>query len=58
MNVRIESALHGLTGGDGSAREGRGGVIRGALSRLFKKLFGGLDRKLGAGRDRNAAHMD
>lgn len=31
---------------------------RGRLSRLFKKLFGGLDRKLGAGRDRNAAHMD
>ncbi|WP_305805920.1 2OG-Fe(II) oxygenase [Stenotrophomonas sp. YIM B06876] len=29
---------------------------RGKLSRLFKKLFGGLDRKLGAGRDRNAAH--
>ena len=31
---------------------------RGRLSRLFKKLFGGLDRKLGAGRDRNAAHPD
>ncbi|HEY0232085.1 MAG TPA: 2OG-Fe(II) oxygenase [Dokdonella sp.] len=31
---------------------------RGKLSRLFKKLFGGLDRKLGAGRDRNAAHRD
>jgi len=31
---------------------------RGRLSRLFKKLFGGLDRKLGAGRDRNAAHRD
>ncbi len=31
---------------------------RGKLSRLFKKLFGGLDRKLGAGRDKNAAHPD
>lgn len=31
---------------------------RGKLSRLFKKLFGGLDRKLGARRDRNAAHGD
>lgn len=31
---------------------------RGKLSRLFKKLFGALDRRLGAGRDRNAAHRD
>lgn len=31
---------------------------RGKLSRLFKKLFGRLDRRLGAGRDRNAAHRD
>lgn len=31
---------------------------RGKLSRLFKKLFGGVDRKLGAGRDRNASHRD
>ena len=31
---------------------------RGRLSRLFKKLFGGLDRRLGAGRDRNASHRD
>jgi len=29
---------------------------RGKLSRLFKKLFGGLDRRLGAGRDKNASH--
>jgi len=29
---------------------------RGRLSRLFKKLFGRLDARLGAGRDRNAAH--
>lgn len=31
---------------------------RGKLSRLFKKLFGGLDRKFGARRDKNAAHRD
>jgi hypothetical protein len=31
---------------------------RGGLTRAIKKLFGKLDRKLGAGRDRNAAHMD
>lgn len=29
---------------------------RGKLSRLFKKLLGGLDRRFGARRDRNAAH--
>lgn len=29
---------------------------RGKLSRFFKKVAGGLDKKLGAGRDRNAAH--
>jgi hypothetical protein len=31
---------------------------RGKFSRLFKKLFGAFDRRLGAGRDRNAAHRD
>ena len=31
---------------------------RGKLSRLFKKLFGSIDRRLGAGRDKNAAHRD
>ncbi len=31
---------------------------RGKLSRLFKKLFGGIDRRLGAGRDKNAAHKE
>jgi hypothetical protein len=29
---------------------------RGKFSRAFKKLFGALDRKLGADRDRNASH--
>jgi hypothetical protein len=31
---------------------------RGKVSRLFKKLFGGLDKKFGAGRDKNAAHRN
>ncbi|MDE2271513.1 MAG: 2OG-Fe(II) oxygenase [Xanthomonadaceae bacterium] len=31
---------------------------RGLATRLFKKIAGGLDRKFGAGRDRNAAHPD
>lgn len=31
---------------------------RGRLSRLFKKIFGALDKRLGAGRDRNAAHKN
>ncbi len=31
---------------------------RGKLSRIFKKIFGSLDRRFGAGRDRNAAHRD
>ena len=31
---------------------------RGRFSRAFKKLFGKLDRKVGAGRDRNASHRD
>ena len=31
---------------------------RGKFSRAFKKVFGRLDTKLGAGRDRNASHRD
>ena len=31
---------------------------RGTATRFFKKIAGGLDRKFGAGRDRNAAHRD
>ncbi|HET7562902.1 MAG TPA: 2OG-Fe(II) oxygenase [Rhodanobacteraceae bacterium] len=31
---------------------------RGTTTRFMKKLLGGLDRKFGAGRDRNAAHRD
>lgn len=41
-----------LTSADEMLRKTR----RGKFSRLFKKLFGSLDRKLGAGRDRNASH--
>ncbi len=31
---------------------------RGRLSRWFKRLFGGIDRRLGAGRKDDAAHLD
>jgi hypothetical protein len=31
---------------------------RGRFSRAFKKVFGRLDTRLGAGRDRNASHRD
>lgn len=31
---------------------------RGKFSRLFKKLFGAIDRRIGARRDDNASHMD
>jgi hypothetical protein len=31
---------------------------RGKFSRGFKKLFGKLDTRLGAGRDRSASHPD
>ncbi|HEY6543536.1 MAG TPA: 2OG-Fe(II) oxygenase [Dokdonella sp.] len=43
-----------LTSEDEKLRKTR----RGRLSRFFKRVFGGLDRRLGAGRDRNAAHRD
>jgi hypothetical protein len=31
---------------------------RGRFSRLLKSMFGGLDKKVGAKRGRNAAHLD
>jgi len=31
---------------------------RGKFSRVFKRMFGSLDRKLGSDRDRNASHHD
>jgi hypothetical protein len=43
-----------LTSEDEKLRKTR----RGRLSRFFKRVFGGLDRRLGAGRDRSAAHRD
>ena len=43
-----------LTSEDEKSRKTR----RGRLSRLFKKLFGAVDRRLGAGRDRSKAHRD
>ncbi len=43
-----------LTSEDEKLRKTR----RGRLSRLFKKLLGGLDRRYGARRSRNAAHPD
>jgi hypothetical protein len=43
-----------LTSEDEKLRKTR----RGKFSRLFKKLFGAVDRRLGADRDRNAAHGD
>ena len=43
-----------LTSEDEKLRKTR----RGKFSLAFKKLFGRLDTKLGAGRDRNASHRD
>lgn len=43
-----------LTSEDEKLRKTR----RGKLSRLFKRLFGALDRRLGASRDRSASHPD
>jgi hypothetical protein len=63
---RADNSFHGHLPHEGERRviqvswlisedEKRRKTRRGKLSRLFKKLFGSLDRKLGAGRDRNAA---
>ena len=43
-----------LVSAEAKARKTR----RGRFSRVMKKLFGGFDRRLGAGRDRNAGHLD
>jgi hypothetical protein len=43
-----------LTSDEEKARKTR----RGKFSRAFKKVFGRLDTRLGAGRDRNASHRD
>lgn len=39
-------------------REKQRKTRRGRFSRAFKKLFGGMDTRLGAKRDRNASHPD
>ena len=41
-----------------SEREKLRKTRRGRFSRAFKKVFGALDTRLGAGRDRNASHPD
>ena len=43
-----------LTSEDEKLRKTR----RGKFSRLFKKLFGAIDRRIGAGRKDDAAHLD
>ncbi len=43
-----------LTSEDEKLRKTR----RGKLSRLFKKLFGNIDRRIGAGRKDDASHLD
>ena len=66
---RADNSFHGHLPHEGERRviqvawltsedEKRRKTKRGKLSRLVKKLFGGLDRSLGARRDRNAAHRD
>ena len=66
---RSDNSFHGHLPHEGERRvvqvawltseaEKRRKTRRGRLSRLVKALFGGLDRRLGAGRDRNAAHRD
>lgn len=66
---RCENSFHGHLPYEGERRviqvawltseeEKRRKTKRGKFSRAFKKLFGSLDRKLGADRDRNAAHKD
>lgn len=51
---RLVIQIAWLTSEDEKRRKTR----RGRFSRLFKWLFGALDRRFGAGRDRNAAHRD
>lgn len=66
---RCENSFHGHLPYEGerkviqvawltSEEEKRRKTKRGNFSRAFKRLFGRLDTKLGAGRDRNASHPD
>ena len=67
--LRADNSFHGHLPHEGERRvvqvawltseeEKRRKTRRGRFSRLLKKLLGGLDRRLGAGRGRNAAHRD
>lgn len=66
---RADNSFHGHLPYEGERRviqvawltsddEKRRKTKRGRLSRLFKKLFGALDRRIGAGRADNAGHLD
>ena len=66
---RADNSFHGHLPHEGERRviqvawltsenEKRRKTRRGKFSRVFKKLFGALDRKLGSRRSRNAAHRD
>lgn len=65
--LRADNSFHGHLPHEGERRviqvawltseeDKRRKTRRGRFSRLIKKLLGGLDRRLGAGRSRNAAH--
>jgi hypothetical protein len=66
---RADNSFHGHLPHEGERRviqvawlvseeEKRRKTRRGRFSRWFKRVFGKLDRRIGAGRDRNAAHHD
>ncbi|KZC38787.1 MULTISPECIES: 2OG-Fe(II) oxygenase [Rhodanobacter] len=66
---RCENSFHGHLPYEGERRviqvawltseeEKRRKTKRGKFSRVFKKLFGRFDTRLGAGRDRSASHRD
>ena len=66
---RTENSFHGHLPFEGerhvvqvawvvSEEEKQRKMKRGGLSKVIKKIFGGLDKKVGAGRDKNASHRD
>lgn len=66
---RCENSFHGHLPHEGERRviqvawltsedEKQRKTRRGKFSRLFKRLFGAIDRKIGAGRKNDAAHLD
>ena len=62
--VRVVSCEPSCTDTGGWANLAPFGAIRlrktkrGKFSRLFKKLFGAIDRRIGAGRKDDASHLD